>query len=163
MNQTTVTVEQVAQVLGLLNNPAALREAISRSESATKAWHKPGFVHITENDRRWYPKSLIKLAREACPVWSQEGFRVRPWLDAAIEASRKVREAVPETALSFLLRKGIQTIANDWYIAVPREWQDYALVASSDAVAEWYGPLYGSTVAGRVAKGDRYPEGKIIG
>src|SRR5260370_13876833 len=80
-----------------------------------------------------------------------------------MEASRKVREANPETALAFLLRKGIQTLANDWYNAVPREWQDYALVASSDAVAEWYGPLYGSTVAGRVAKGDRYPEGKIIG
>ena len=163
MNQVNVTVEQVAQVLSLLNNPAALKEALARGAAGTKPWQKAGFVNITENDRRWYPKSLLRLAREACPAWSQDDFRIKPWLDSAIEASRKVREAVPETALAFLLRKGIQTISNDWYNAVPREWQEYALVANSDAVAEWYGPLYGSTVASRVARGDRYPEGKIIG
>src|SRR5260370_20101778 len=158
---TKVTVQQIAEALSLLANPDRLREALARP--AGKPSERPGFVNITESDRRWYPKSVIKLAREACPAWSRDDFRALPWLTAAMEASRKVREANPETAFAFLLRKGIQTLANDWYNAVPREWQDYALVASTDAVAEWYGPLYGSTVAGRVAKGDRYPEGKIIG
>jgi hypothetical protein len=162
--QANITVEQIAQALQLLADPKALRESLAQSaQGDAKPWQRKGFVYITEGDRKWYPKSLLNLAREACPKWSEDGFRARRWLNAAMEASRRVREAHPETALAFLLRKGIQTLANDWYVSVPREWQDYALVASSDAVAEWYGPLYGSTIAGRVARGDRYPEGRIIG
>jgi hypothetical protein len=152
-----VTVEQIAQALQILGVGKTVEA------DGVKPHEKKGFVNITESDRRWIPKSVIKLARQACPEWSRDDFSVRRWLTSAMEASRKIREANPETALAFLLRKGIQTLANDWYNSVPREWQDYALVASSDAVAEWYGPLYGSTVAGRIARGDRYPEGKIIG
>ncbi len=124
---------------------------------------RSGHVHITEADRDWYPETLIKLAEAACKEWSEPRWRAKRWMEAAIKAVRRVREATPETALAFLLRKGIQTLANDWYVVVPREWQDYALAAPSDAFAEFYGPLYASTVAGRVSRGERFPEGRIIG
>jgi hypothetical protein len=76
---------------------------------------------------------------------------------------KSLREANAETALAFLLRKGVQTLANDWYIAYPRDWQDYALAAPSNAYAEFYAPLYASQIAGRVPRGERFPEGRIQG
>jgi len=122
-----------------------------------------GRVFISESEKWWYGKELITLAETACPEWSKHDFSARRWIRACMESSRKLREANPETALAFLLRKGVQTLANDWYVVVPKEYQDYALIASSDAVAEWYAPLYASSVAGRVVRGDRFPEGKIVG
>lgn len=124
---------------------------------------RKGYTYISAKEHKWYGKQLTTLASQVCPEWSKESFRPSKWMDACMEAVRVVKEATPETSLSFLLRKGVQTLANDWYQTVPREWQDYCLVASSDAVAEWYGPLYASTVAGRVARGDRFPEGRIVG
>lgn len=122
-----------------------------------------GRTFISESEKWWYGKELISLAETACPEWSKSDFSARRWIRACMESTRKLREANPETALAFLLRKGVQTLANDWYVVVPKEYQDYALIASSDAVAEWYAPLYASSIAGRVVRGDRFPEGKIVG
>jgi hypothetical protein len=150
------------QVIAAIVEAAVKQLQESQGGGSTKVTQR-GQVYISESESWWYPKGLIKLAQDACPSWSKDDFSAKRWLRASMEAARVMREANPETALAFLLRKGIQTLANDWYIVVPKEWQDYALVAQSDAVAEWYGPLYASTVAGRVVRGERFPEGKIIG
>jgi hypothetical protein len=141
-------------------------EAVLRQLQGAAAPAPAGGVYITESEQWWYGGELTKLAREACPEWSKPDFSAKRWIRACMREVResvRLREATPDSALGFLLRKGIQTLANDWYVVVPKEWQDYALVAASDAVAEWYGPLYGSTIAGRVVRGDRFPEGKIVG
>lgn len=88
---------------------------------------------------------------------------IKPWIKGCREAACRLREANSETALGFLLRKGIQVTANDWYNTVPREWQNYCRVEGSSAVAEWYGPLYPSTIAGLVPRGTQFPEGQVIG
>lgn len=85
------------------------------------------------------------------------------WLRNAKSVCGNLREANSETTLGFLLRKGIQVVANDWYQFQPRAWQQYCEVASSTTVAEWYAPMYGSVIAGPVAEGDPFPEGKIVG
>jgi hypothetical protein len=162
----TISNEQLGALLGILVPDKAenIREAFGLPRAGKdQPWRKPGYVHMTAREAKWYPKGLQALAREACPEWSKESFNVGRWMEAVMESSRKLREANPETALAFLLRKGVQTLANDWYISVAREWQDYALSVSSNAVAEWYAPLYGSTVAGRIPRGERFPEGRILG
>lgn len=162
----SISNEQLAAVLTALapDKAAKISEAFGLpSAGKPQPWKQKGYVHFSARESKWYPKGLQALAREACPEWSSDGFKIGKWLDATMEASRKLREANPDTALSFLLRKGVQTLANDWYITVPREWQDYCLAASSNAVAEWYAPLYGSTIAGRVPSGERFPEGRIVG
>lgn len=151
--QNAITPETIAKAV----------EAVVRQLQGQPQASPTGIVYISESEKWWYGEELTGLAREACPEWSKSDFSSKRWIRACMESVRKLREAMPETALAFLLRKGVQTLANDWYIVVPREWQDYALVASSDAVAEWYAPLYGSSVAGRVVRGERFPEGKIIG
>lgn len=153
--QDKLSPETIAQVV-----EAAVRSLHEKQASAAP---RNGMVYISESEKWWYGKELIELAREACPEWSKPDFSAKRWIRACMESARKLREAMPETALAFLLRKGVQTLANDWYIVVPKEYQDYALIASSDAVAEWYAPLYASTVAARVIRGERFPEGKIIG
>jgi len=165
---TMVESNNLARVLEALAkvDPAKLAALLGSGnavESADTPHLRRGFTFITARERKWHSKDLIKLAEHVCPAWSQQGFKPSRWMDSVMESVRELREAVPETALGFLLRKGVQTLANDWYITVTREWQDYAFTGSSDAVAEWYAPLYGSTVAGLVPRGERFPEGKIIG
>src|ERR1035437_5946684 len=89
--------------------------------------------------------------------------RPSTWLRNAMTICGSLREANSETTLGFLLRKGIQVIANDWYQLQPRAWKDYCEVVGSTTVAEWYAPLYGSVIAGPVDRGQQFPEGKIIG
>ncbi len=159
----TITAEQIARVLEALapEHGEKIRQVFGGSPDALTP--RKGFVYITEAERRWYSKGLVKLAEEASKEWSGPNFRAKRWWESAQSAVLRLREANAETALAFLLRKGIQTLANDWYIVVQREWQEYCGVSPSDAVAEWYGPLYASTIAGRVPRGERFPEGKIIG
>lgn len=121
-----------------------------------------GQVYISEDEREFYPTELIKVAEAVCPSFATHKS-LKEWRRTAIRASRAMREATSETALAFLLRKGVQTLANDWYNVVPREWQDYAAVAQSTTIAEFYPPLYGSQIAGLVPAGERFPEGRIIG
>jgi hypothetical protein len=164
MKGQMVDINNISRALQLLANadPSKLQSSLGGLAEVDRTGQK-GYTFITAKERKWYGKKLTELAESVCPIWSRDDFKPSRWMDACMETVRGFREAIPETALAFLLRKGIQTLANDWYISVAREWQDYALAASSDAVAEWYGPLYGSTVAGRVARGDRFPEGRIIG
>lgn len=163
----TVEVDNMSRVLSMLASadPAKVQAFLGgqRTLESARPDRTPGFTFITARERKWYGKRISQFAESICPLWSRDDFRPSKWMEAAEGMVKKFREATPETALAFLLRKGIQTLANDWYIVVPREYQDYALISSSNAVAEWYGPLYASSVAGRVPRGDRFPEGRIIG
>ena len=163
MKGKNISAEQLMAVMEALvpEQSGKLREAFGQPTAPRHL--RKGFVYISEAEREWYPKELVRLAEQAAPLWTREDFRAKAWLRAARESVRKLREAASESGLAFLLRKGVQTLANDWYLTVPREWQDYAGTNASDAFAEWYAPLYGSTVAGRVANGGRFPEGRIIG
>lgn len=153
-----LTNEQMAALISAFASP---EQAVKMRESLGVA--RQNKVHFSKDDRADYPAEVIELAEAVCPKWSSPDFSGKRWLRAAREAVRKLREAHPESALGFLLRKGVQTLANDWYVTTPRDWQGYALAASSNAVAEWYAPLYASTIAAQVGPGERFPEGQVIG
>jgi hypothetical protein len=89
---------------------------------------------------------------------------IRQWWEAVQKTCmRSLREANSETSLGFLLRKGVQTVANDWYQATPKEYQNYSRMEGSTTVAEWYAPLYSSIIAAPVEAGNQFPEGRVIG
>jgi len=124
---------------------------------------------LHESDRR-YPEdqlnALVPLAGASCRRFSEalkQGRGIKQWWKAAQEASSKLREANSETALGFLVRKGVQVEANDWYRTSPAVWRDYCRVAGSNTLAEWYAPLYPTTIADEVNRGTRFPEARIIG
>src|SRR5690349_17412008 len=128
MEPKTLTIEQVVEVLTSLVPPdaqAKLRESLGRGAPQPKP------LFISESDRRWVHPSIIKLAEAACPKWSEPNFSGKRWIEAAQDAVYQLREAHPETALAFLLRKGIQTMANDWYNTVERDWQEFAGTSQS--------------------------------
>ncbi len=157
------TLLKVLEALATPEDAKKLREAFTGAGASESAHLRKGYVHISESEREWYGSEVIDLAKAVCPKWSEPDFSAKRWVRAARESVRKLREAIPETALAFLLRKGVQTLANDWYIVTPRDWQDYCATASSNNFAEWYAPLYPSTIAGRVLRGERFPEGKVLG
>jgi hypothetical protein len=108
---------------------------------------------------------LVPLAAATSTKFREatNGGSIKQWWRACQESVRALREANAETALGFLLRKGVQTIANDWYQVTNKEWPNYCLTASSTTIAEWYAPLYPSVIADRVQAGVQFPEGRIIG
>lgn len=111
-------------------------------------------------------EGMVAMAVESTQHFQEalrSGRGIKHWLHTAMEAASRLREAHSETALGFLLRKGIQSEAQNWYTLADRAWQKYCLVTGSNNVAEFYAPLYPSTIAGRVGRGERYPEGRIIG
>lgn len=114
-------------------------------------------------------RGIDEMADLAVPVVGRfreslsNGRGVRDWWHATRRAVRTLREANSETALGFLLRKGVQAVANDWYQITPTVWRDYCLVTGSTTLAEWYAPLYPSVIADRVQRGQRFPESRIIG
>ena len=88
---------------------------------------------------------------------------VKAWFRAVKEESQRLKESNSETALGFLLRKGIQTVANDYYNVAPQVWRNYCEVVSSNAVAEWYAPLFPTTIADEVDRGGRFPDSAVTG
>lgn len=109
---------------------------------------------------------LVDLALATTPRFKEtmaSGKGIRDWWRAAQTGVSRLREANSETALGFLLRKGVQAEANDWYRVTEAHWQDYCRVAGSNGYAEWYAPLYPGVVADRVQRGTPFPEGRIIG
>jgi hypothetical protein len=162
-NRPSVSEETIIAVLEALSPEFSqrMREKLGSGQLT------PSPVFITESEREWYPEELINLAGVACPPWSEasfnRGFSPKAWRRSVRESIRYLREAHAETAYAFLLRKGIQNLANDWYQTVEREWQRYATAAPSNGYAEWYAPLYGSVIATQVGAGERFPEGRIAG
>ena len=87
----------------------------------------------------------------------------KAWLRNTIRACSNLRESQGEAALGFLLRKGVQNIANEYYQQQPQVWRQYADVIASTNLAEWYAPLYGSDIAQPVEAGDEFKEQKTQG
>lgn len=88
---------------------------------------------------------------------------MKRWLANAITACGSLREANAEATLGFLIRKGVQNIANEFYTGQPQTFREYANVVASNNLAEWYAPLYGSDVAQPVEAGDQFQEMKVQG
>lgn len=109
---------------------------------------------------------LTELALVAVPKFREalaRGRGVKDWYRNALKATRSLREANSEAALGFLVRKGIQVEANDWYIRTKKAWPEYSRVTGSNNLAEWHAPLYMSQFADIVEAGVPFPEGKIAG
>ena len=113
-----------------------------------------------------YLDEIVGLATKAVPSYRAmcEG-KIKPseWLDAARIACQALREANSETGLGFLLRKGVQATATDWYHMVDKAWPKYARQESSSGVAEWYAPLYNTTIPTEVQRGGRFSESRVAG
>lgn len=124
---------------------------------------------LSDDERRWIPGmgELMELAIEAVPRFKESvnaGRGVRRWWDTAREECMSLREANSEMALGFLLRKGIQTVALDWYQRQQTAvWRDICEVAGSETLAEFYAPLYQGQIAAEVQTGVSFPEGRVIG
>lgn len=114
-------------------------------------------------------REIVELGAVVIPAFreamaGQHGrYGLSTWLNNTMGACQRLREANPETALGFLLRKGVQQIANDFYQAGSREYEKYTVKTTSTTVAEWYAPLYYGTLPTFVEPGTRYPEGKVQG
>lgn len=114
-------------------------------------------------------EEIMQLALVAVPQFKEAvGGRIGPrgvsrWFAAAQHACQRMREANGEGALGFLLRKGVQTIANDWYQAAPGAWRQYCEIVGSDGVAEWYAPLYPSTLPAPVDRAGEFPKARVQG
>src|SRR5574337_35589 len=124
-----------------------------------------GGLSERERYQRGLPE-LMQLAVTAVPKFREalnNGQGIRRWWRAVQQACGALREANSEAALGFLLRKGVQTTANDWYNVAPREWQKYCRTESSSTIAEFYAPLYPSVIPDRVQRGTPFPEGGIQG
>jgi hypothetical protein len=109
---------------------------------------------------------LVDLAIPAIKGFKEAAGRrgsLRRWMEMVEGACNRLREANSESALGFLLRKGVQAIATDWYDAVDVKWREYCDVASSNAVAEWYAPLYTEAIALPVNAGQQFSDQNIVG
>lgn len=109
---------------------------------------------------------MVDLAVVSSPKFQEaleSGRGIKRWLESAMRAASSMKEAQSEQTLGFLLRKGVQVTANNWYQTAPAAWRNYADVVGSTGVAEWYAPLYDGTIADEVFPGGRFPEGRIIG
>lgn len=152
------------------------REAIARLLEAVAPEYKDKIAEVfgtnarqvvafTESERRRFARhpDLLTLAQRTSEDFCSPAFSAKRWLEAAETAVSKLREANTETALAFLLRKGVQTLANSYYNTVPKDWQEFCDVAQSGAYAEFHAPLYGSQLATRVGRSERYAEGRVVG
>lgn len=120
-------------------------------------------IQLTADERLMVRPDILHLAETAVAPWTSPNFRAGRWLEAAMRAVGRLREAHSVSALGFLTRKGVQLIANDWYRQTPAVYDQYVLTNDSTTYAEWYAPLYPSQVAGKVGRGGRFPEGRVIG
>lgn len=91
------------------------------------------------------------------------GKGIRHWLETAMDSCRRLTEANSETALGFLLRKGVNKVANTWYEQADTKWKEYYASEGSDGFAEWYAPLYDTSLPNVVRRGQRFSEARIIG
>ena len=106
----------------------------------------------------------LDLAAEAIPRFVEtvkNGGSIKRWWDVTRQACYK--EANSELTLGFLLRKGVQQVGTDWYKRVPTVYRSYCEIAPSNAVAEWYAPLYDGDIAVEIYRGVTIPEGRIQG
>ena len=111
-------------------------------------------------------REMVSLAVETTPAFRrclESGRGLRDWLQASRNACRVLREANSETTLGFLLRKGIQSEGMDWYTLADKVYMDYVKMAGSTTVAEYYAPLYNTSLPGPVERGDRFPVAAITG
>ena len=109
---------------------------------------------------------IMPLALRAVPAFAEAvkgGGSIGKWWEAAKLTCRGLREANSETTLGFLLRKGLQASANNWYQLSERRWQEYAQQEGSNAIAEFYAPIYHTSIPGEVPRGGRFPEAAITG
>lgn len=109
---------------------------------------------------------MMDLAVEAIPAFRrcmESGRGVKQWWHSAKRACRSLREANSESALGFLLRKGVQSEALNWYDVSEKNYTKWILTTGSTGVAEWYAPLYHTQLPTPVENGGRFPEAGIQG
>lgn len=83
--------------------------------------------------------------------------------EAHYDGRRGFVEANPESSFGALLRAGVQTIANDYYQQLPKTYDKYCQIGTSDKYQEVYPPLFGARPARRVGHGLAAQESEVIG
>ncbi len=109
---------------------------------------------------------MCALAVEVVPSFHrclESGRGIREWMDRTMEACSRLRESNSESTLGFLLRKGLQSEGIGYYQVAEKVWPQYCGTAGSTTVAEFYAPLYHTTLPGPVQHGDRFPVAEITG
>ena len=81
----------------------------------------------------------------------------------ALDRHTQMREATSASAFGQLLRAGVQTIANDFYLRTAISWPSYVREYASNKRAEYHAPLFGSKLPQRTSPQEPYKETGIVG
>lgn len=124
---------------------------------------------LSPDERQWVPgiHEIVQVGIESTPRFVEAvrtGRGAKRWWNTLREECMSMREANSELALGFLLRKGIQSAALDWYSRqTSTVWNQVCELAGSETLAEFYAPLYQGQIAAEVQTGVGFPEGRVIG
>lgn len=94
---------------------------------------------------------------------SEAGFDVEDIMELANTHYVEMGEANSASAFGQLMRAGVQTIANDWYLRTPVSWTDYVQETASSMRQEFYAPLYRSSLPKLTSPQQPYKESGIVG
>ncbi len=94
---------------------------------------------------------------------SESGFDVEDIMELANTHYVEMGEANSASAFGQLMRVGVQTIANDFYLRTEVSWMDYVQETASSARQEFYAPLYGSSLPQLTRPQQPYKESPIVG
>ena len=83
--------------------------------------------------------------------------------DFASDNFMRLGEATSASAFGQLMRVGVQTIANDYYLRTPVSWTEYFREYQSDKRQEFHAPLFRSSLPALVRPGQPYTEQPVIG
>ncbi len=98
------------------------------------------------------------------PLFLNESFD--DWDSIADLASKhylRMGEATSASAFGQLMRAGVQTITNDYYLRTPVSWTEYFREYASDKRQEFHAPLFRSSLPQLVRPGQPYAEQPVIG
>ena len=120
-------------------------------------------LSLKESDK---PELVLSegIFKEASKIqWENPSLSWKGLRFLAVKEYRRLGEASASSAFGQLLRAGIQTIANGWYLRVEPSWKQFVSELASNKRQEFYAPLYNSQLPRRTGEGERYSENRLAG
>lgn len=109
-------------------------------------------------------EGVAQVAEDMEETFLNEGFQGWDELaDFAADHFVEMGEATSASAFGQLLRAGVQTIANDYYLRTPISWTTYVREYASDKRQEFHAPLHRSSLPMLTRPQQPYKESGIVG
>ena len=174
---------QVLEALqeALAKAPAGLQEqlmaAISIQGSRVQKAREGKIVRVA--DMQYLKESSgmaglgVRLGEGVSALIEEEGleelFLTEGWdgwdelADIAHQGHVEMGEATSASAFGQLMRAGVQTITNDYYLRTPVSWTQYCQEMNSDKRQEFHAPLFRSSLPKLIRPQQPYQESPVIG